>query len=113
MSAAEQVSHARNVFLFHKLQINLQIVLRGRRGGQLMMSLVWVAVVLPVLVLVLEPLSALWENVEIKSSGGELVTVIMKVKRLAKSHSERTCFCLVSFKYQNEKQQGDVVGHPE
>ena len=90
MSATEQVSHARNVFLFHKLQVNLQIVLRGWRGGHPMTSLVRVAVVLPVLVLVLEPLSALWENVEIKSSGGELITIIVEVKRLAKSHSERS-----------------------
>ena len=109
MSATKQVSHARNVLLFSIFQINLQIVLRGRRGGHLMMSLVWVAVV-PVLVL--EPLPALWENVEIKSSGGELVTVIVEVKRLAKSHSERSGIRFVSFENQNKKQQGDVVGHP-
>ena len=71
MSAAKQVSHARNVFLFRVLQINLQIVLGGRRGG-LMMSLVCmtaVSGVVSVQVLVLEPLSTLGENVEIKSSG--------------------------------------------
>ena len=65
MSATKQVSHARNVFLFSIFQINLQIVLRGRRR---MMSLVPAVTVL-VVVLVLEPLSALGENVEIKSSG--------------------------------------------
>ena len=71
MSATEQVSHARNVFLFRVLQINLQIVLRGRGGYVMMMSLVRltaVSVVVSVQVLVLEPLSTLGENVEIKSS---------------------------------------------
>ena len=67
MSATEQVSHARNVFLFGIFQINLQIVLRWR-GGHLVMSLVRMAVVVAV-ILVLESLPALWENVEIKSSG--------------------------------------------
>ena len=67
MSATEQVSHARNVFLFGIFQINLQIVFGGRgRGSHLMMSLTQGVAVL---VLVLEPLATLGENVEIKSSG--------------------------------------------
>ena len=68
MAATKQVSHARNVFLFRVLQINLQIVLGGRGGG-LMMSLTAVSGVVSVEVLVLKPLSTLGENVEIKSSG--------------------------------------------
>ena len=64
VTATKQVSHAGNVFLFRKLQINLEIVLGGRRG-HLVTSLVPVLV----LVLVLEPLSTLGENVEVKSSG--------------------------------------------
>ena len=68
MSATRQVSHTRNVFLFRKFQINLQIALRWT-GGHLVMSLVRMAVVVAVEILVLEGLPALWENVEIKGSG--------------------------------------------
>ena len=104
MTATKQVSHTGNGFLLCIFQINLQILpMVRRRTSRWVISLVMSYVVILKwmnwsYVLVLKTISALWENIEVKSSGRELILVVMEVKCLAKSHCEWSCFRVVCLK---------------